>query len=462
MKRSTQSIKKILALVLFVSILLGSLTGCLGTTRKPATKEEIAASVSATVEKDSYGYDYVLYYLRQWRLPEFDTTKFFWAENVFKNYYVYNGGLPETLEHAALTAEYFVENYYDIIDMTDKTAVTDAVIDSYVRTVGDPYSYYRTPQEANDFNSDMSGKFGGIGVVVSYDHNNESISISSVNLDSPAEAAGFRSGDVIVAVDGQRVEDIGYLNAVNYVRGEIGTTVSVTVLRGGEEITLTATRAEIVERVVDYEITEDGYGYIIITEFKSITYEQFVPAYEELEKAGVKGIIFDLRGNPGGYVATLRDVLSYLLPTGNLIASCHYKNGEPTLLSSIDDVHPVTGETADHALTVPAVVLCDQYTASAAEMFTSALRDYNDTGLVNVTVVGEKTYGKGIMQSGLYYSATDPSTLTFTSAYYNPPSGVNYHGIGITPDVTVTNSETEDLQLKAALEELEALINENN
>ena len=461
MKRSTQCIKKIVALLLLISILLGTLTGCI-VSREPATKEEIAASVSATVENDSYGYDYVLYYLRQWRLPDFDTTKLFWAENVFKNYYVYNGGLPETLEHAAMTAEYFVENYYDNIDMTSKTAVTDAVIDSYVRTVGDPFSYYRTPQEASDFNSDMSGKFGGIGVMIEYDHNKESITISSIILDSPAEAAGFKVGDVIVGVDGRRVEDIGYLNAVNHVRGEIGTTVDVTVLRDGKELTLTATRAEVVERVVDYEITEDGYGYILITDFKTITYEQFVEAYDALEEAGVKGIIFDLRGNPGGYVASVRDVLSYLLPTGNLIMSCHYKSGEPTLLNSLDDVHPKTGKTSDHVLNVPAIVLCNQYTASSAEIFTSALRDYSDTGLVNVTVVGEKTYGKGIMQSALYYSATDTSTLTFTSAYYNPPSGVNYHGIGITPDLTVANSETEDLQLEAAINELKALINENN
>ena len=131
-------------------------------------------------------------------------------------------------------------------------------------------------------------------------------------------------------------------------------------------------------------------------------------------------------------------------------------------MNSLDDVHPKTGETSDHVLNVPAIVLCNQYTASSAEIFTSALRDYSDTGLVNVTVVGEKTYGKGIMQSALYYSATDTSTLTFTSAYYNPPSGVNYHGIGITPDLTVANSETEDLQLAAAINELKALINENN
>lgn len=461
MKRSTQCVKRIVALLLFISIILGSLTGCIKVNREPATKDEIAASVSATVENDSYGYDYVLYYLRQWRLPEFDTAKLFWAENVFKTYFVYGGGLPETLEHAALTAEYFVENYYDAIDRTDKTAVTDAVIDSYVRATGDPYSFYRTPEASDEFNSDMSGKFGGIGVVIEYDHNNESITVSSILLDSPAEAAGFKVGDVIVGVDGQRVDDIGYLNAVNYVRGEIGTDVAVTVLRDGEEITLTATRAEVVESVVDYAITEEGYGYMLITDFKSITYQQFVEAYDELERAGVKGIIFDLRNNPGGYVSSVRDVLSYLLPTGNLIMSCHYKTGEPTLLNSIDDVHPTTGETSDHTLTLPAVVLCNRYTASSAEIFTSVLRDYNDTGLVNVTIVGEKTYGKGIMQSGLYYSATDPSTLTFTSAYYNPPSGVNYQDIGITPDITVTNSETEDLQLEAAINELTSLINAN-
>ena len=459
MNRRSNLFTRALSLLLVVVSLCLTLSGCFLIKREPATKDEIAANIAETLENDTRDYDQVARYLRYWGLPDFDLTKMLWAEAVFDTYYVYGGGLPVTLEHAVDTAEFFVENYYDEIDLDNYTAVTDAVIDSYVRTVGDPYSFYRTPEAANDFSTDMSGKFGGIGVVVEYDHNEETIRISSVNLDSPAEAAGFRAGDYIVAVDGKSLEELGYLNAVSYVRGEIGTSVDVTVLRDGAELTLTAVRAEVVERVVDYEITEDGYGYIQITDFKTITYEQFVEAYDAVVKANVKGIVFDLRNNPGGYVDSVCDVLSYLLPSGKTIMSCHYKSGNPTVLLSEDDVHPVTKEKFDSVMTLPAVVLCNEYTASAGEIFTAALRDYDDAGIFTASTVGTTTYGKGIMQSSIYYKATDRSTITLTTAYYNPASGKNYQDIGITPDITVENSETEDLQLAAAITELERLIN---
>ena len=459
MNRSTIK-TKLLALLLSLSLILPLLNGCIILKRDAATKEEIIDSVSTTLLNDEHEYEFVSYYLRYWNLPRFDSEKALWAEYVFKTYYVYNGGLAKTLDHAAETARYFVENHYDTIDITNVTAVTDAVIDSYVRTVGDLYSFYRTPEASNDFTTDMSGKFGGIGVVVEYDHENESISVSSVILDSPAEAAGFKVGDKIIAVDGHTVEEIGYLNAVNYVRGEIGTNVVVRVMRDGTELSLTAKRAEIVERVVDSYVTEEGYGYILITDFKSITFEQFVEAYDALVQQNVKGFIFDLRYNPGGYVDSVCNVLSYLLPTDNVIMSCHYKTGDPTVLSTKDDVHPKTGAVADSVMKLPAVVLCNEYTASAGEIFTAALRDYNKSGLLVATTVGTKTFGKGIMQSSIYYKTIDKSSLTFTSAYYNPPSGVNYQGIGITPDITVENTETEDRQLDAAIKELTRLINE--
>ena len=461
MKNKIRNLTRCIVLLLVTVTAIIFLSGCV-TRRHVATEgSEILEFASADLEAGNKNYDYVLYYLRDWGFPDFDIQKIMWSEAIFQNYYVYNGGLDTVLNHAAATAEYYVENYFDSIDRSDYKAVTDAVIDSYVRATGDPYSFYRTPEAADEFTADMSGKFGGIGVVVEYDHNAGTISISSVNIGSPAEAAGFAVGDMIIAVDGKSVEELGYLNAVYYVRGEIGTDVSITVLRDGKELTLTATRAEVVEKVVAYEITEDGYGYIAIAEFKSITYEQFVEAYDAVMAAEVKGIIFDLRNNPGGYVDSVCNTVSYILPTGNLIASCHYKMGDPNTLFTKDDVHPTTGETFDSALTVPVVVLCNEYTASAGEIFTAVLRDYNKTGLVTASVVGTTTYGKGIMQSSLYYSMSDMSTLTLTIAYYNPPSGKNYQDIGITPDITVENTETEDLQYEAAIRELERLITTN-
>ena len=454
MKRSTQCIKKIVALLLLISILLGTLTGCI-VSREPATKDEIAASVSATVENDSYGYDYVLYYLRQWRLPDFDTTKLFWAENVFKNYYVYNGGLPETLEHAAMTAEYFVENYYDNIDMTSKTAVTDAVIDSYVRTVGDPFSYYRTPQEASDFNSDMSGKFGGIGVLVEYNYDEKTILISNVYQNSPAEAAGILEGDYIYAVDGKTVDELGLENAVNHVRGEIGTYVELTLKRGDELVVISVMRDTIEEINASYEFDEEtGLGYIKIVSFKDNTFDQFKASVDALEALGAKGIVFDVRNNPGGYLYSVVDVISYLIPTGYKVVSFRYKNSDPEQMASKDD------GGVDHTLEIPFVVLCNEYTASAGEIFTSALRDYAAYGLLKGKTVGVTTFGKGIMQNTFAYPL-DGSSVTMTVAYYDPPCGVNYHDIGIEPDVKVELGDEGDNQLEAAYETLKNLINEN-
>lgn len=448
------------SLVLSVLILL-SLFSC-RFLRKPTSKVEIYENIEESLTHDTKNYKYVGYYLDDWGFPNFDSYKVIdWAEKIFQNNYNFEGGLGDTLEHAAKTAEHFLKNYYDEIDLSDRDAVTDAIIASYVYVIGDPYSVYRTPDEFENYDADMSGKFGGIGVVVEYNHTDETIRVSSVNIDSPAEEAGFRVGDYIIGVDGESVADIGYLNAVYKIRGEIGTDVAITVLRGDKELTLTATRAEVVEKTVAYEITDEGYGYIIVNQFKDNTYRQFVEAIDYMESEGVQGIIFDMRGNPGGYLHTVIDMISYLIPSGNVIVSYQFKGQEAFVEKSKVDTNPITKEKSDHVLTVPVVVLCNEYTASAGEIFTASMRDYNDMGIITASIVGKTTYGKGIMQSTTTYTKFDPSSLTLTTAYYNPPCGINYHGIGVSPDpgLEIDNTETEDLQLEAALSELQKLIN---
>ncbi len=430
--------------------------------RNPSSKEEIRQNIAESVAEDTKNYEYVGYYLHDWGFPDFDSFKVMsWAENVFQRFYNLEGGLGDTLEHAVKTAEHFLENYYDEIDLKDKRAVTDAIIASYVYVIGDPYSVYRTPAEYENYDTDMSGKFGGIGVVVEYNHTEETIRVSSVNIDSPAEAAGFRVGDYIIAVEGEAVSDIGYLNAVYKIRGEIGTDVHVTVLRGDDELVLTATRAEVVEKTVAYEITDDGYGYIVVNQFKDNTYLQFVEAIDYMEDEGVPGIIFDMRGNPGGYLHTVLAMISYIVPSGNIIVSYQFKDDGPTVHKSNIDTNPITGEKSDHTLSVPIVVICNEYTASAGEIFTAAMRDYNDLGIVEASIVGKTTYGKGVMQSSIPYTNTDASSITLTTAYYNPPCGINYHGIGVSPDpgLEVDNTDDADLQLEAAVAELKKLIN---
>jgi carboxyl-terminal processing protease len=278
--------------------------------------------------------------------------------------------------------------------------------------------------------------------------------IETVYPHSPGEAAGLKVGDIFYSIDGKTVAEIGYLNAVYHIRGKIGSTVEITVIRDGKYVTVTATRDEIEEINVDYEIDEsNNIGYVQIVAFKKNTAEQFIEAIDALEEVGVDGIIFDLRGNPGGYVQSVCDVISYLIPSGNLIVSYQYKGRDAVEILSTDN------GTDDHVLDLPFVVICDSNTASSGEIFTSAIRDYRNEGLVKATLVGTTTYKKGIMQNT--YPYIDNSTVTLTVAYYNPPCGVNYHGIGVSPDVFVENTTDEDLQLVVAKNELLKLISDN-
>ena len=470
MKKAKEN--KILRLLFVAAVLSLSLSVLFSCTESPElSKNEILENVDEIYQNDTKDYAYVYRYLTDYGITNFNLQKFLWVERVFQTYFNLEGGLPSTSYHAKITATSYLEGYYDKIDKNDKSAVTEALISCYVNAVGDPYSIYRSASEQDVYNEDMSGKFGGIGVVIEYDHENESIMVSSVYLDSPAEIAGIQAGDYIHAVNGKTVSEIGYLDVVYHVRGEIGTSVNLTLKRGDSFIDVVAVRAEVEEKTVSYEIKNDDVGYIQIVGFKANTYEQFVKAIDYFEESDVKGLVFDLRGNPGGYVETVKNMISYLIPSGHPIISYQYKGTPLQVLNSEDDVHPTKKDPEnptsplieDHKVTLPMVVICDEYTASAGELFTAALRDYNKDGILKAWVVGQTTFGKGIMQSAIAYS--DKSSITLTVAYYNPPSGKNYHKTGITPNVTISNEilngEFIDKQLEAALEVIYSLINAN-
>lgn len=446
---------RLILLLLTLSVILSSVTSCDLFSYVAGDKDEISGNIDQSNQGGTSERDYVSDYLRNWGMPIFDTVKFKYFETYFKQLYNYSDGMPNTLSHARETADLFLENYYDILDLSDKTAVTDAFLDCYVTALDDPYSIYRPPVETDEYTTNMSGKFGGIGVMVEYNNTEKSIMINTVYLDSPAEKAGIKVGDYIYAVDGKTINELGYNNAVNHVRGKIGTPVELTLIRDGEYVTVTAIRAEVEEINVAYEIdTESNIGYVQIVQFKENTYSQFVEAIDAIEAAGAEGIVFDLRGNPGGYLESVCDVISYLIPNGHTIVTYQYKGREMIELKSSND-----SDEGDHVVDLPFVVICNQYTASAGEIFTAALRDYRNEGLLDATIVGTTTYKKGIMQNTYYYF--DESTVTMTVAYYNPPCGENYHGIGVIPDAVVENTETEDVQLKVAFDELEKLINDN-
>lgn len=450
-----RALSGLILLSLVLSILLSTLTSCNLFAYVAESKVEIESNVESSLENDKSEYDFVADYLREWGLPKFDRLKYYFTEYCFDKVYNYEGGLPETLNHAAETADLFIEYYYDEIDLDDQVKVTDALIRCYIAVLDDPYAVYRTAEETESFTTDMSGSFGGIGVVVRYDHENQSVIVETVYNDSPAEKAGIKKGDLIYSVDGQTIDDIGYQNIATYIRGEIDTKVEITVIRDGEKINLTAVRKNMEEVSVSSRIEDGNIGYVQILSFKGNTLEQFVAAITSLEEAGVKGIIFDLRDNPGGYLTAVVDVLSYILESGLDLVSYRYKGRDPIVVKTEDDE-----KGFDHVINLPMTVICNENTASAGEIFTAALRDYAKEGLIDVTIVGATTYGKGIMQNSYKYNL-DGSSITMTIAYYDPPCGINYHGIGIVPDIPVANTDTEDLQLLTARAKLLELINAN-
>ena len=387
--------------------------------------------------------EYTASHLDKYFVPEFDKSKLQAVERIYRDYYVES--LPDPEELAEQTAKLYFESFHEKIDTGNKTAVTDALLHCYVYAIGDRYSVYRTAEEYEDYDTDMSGSFYGIGVVVTYDRINNIITVTEVYAGGGAADAGIKAGDLIVGVDGESLEEIGYDAVVNKIRGEENTTVSVTIIRDGEEITLTATRKKVVEKSVSYSLDENKIGYIEISSFKDNTYSQFKEAIDYMEANGAVGIIYDLRSNPGGYLSAVVNILSYIAPD------------ETTIVSFSNDYAKPQKDRNSHSLSIPSVVICNESTASAGELFTAAMRDFDEEfGYFEVTTVGVNTFGKGIMQST--FSLSDGSTVTLTVAYYNPPSGENYDGVGIAPDVTVEAAESGDTQLDAAYVEIYKII----
>lgn len=458
----TKYLSKITSLIL-VLVVLVSLTACsfnpFNSKFDPIddTKEQILSAVESSLENDSSKYSYVYKYLSHWGISGFDSTKVKYIEDVFKYYYVLDDGLPDTLIHAADTAKLFLEKYYDTVDLYNYVEVTDAILNCYVDSVGDPYAYYRTAEKYEEYQDGMSGTFGGVGITIESNHAEKTLLVKKVFKDGPAYVSGMQVGDYIIGVDGKTLDELGgYDKAVNFVRGKIGTEVTVTVNRNGEIIDITMIRDVVVEPSVEYSITDEGYGYVAISSFKSNTTEQFKEAIDALENEGAIGYIFDLRSNPGGYVDAAVEMISYILPNNNLVISCNYKSDPPYHYMTKND--NVNGVYQDHIIDLPIVILCNNHSASSAEIFISCLRDHRAIGTLDkLVLVGTNTFGKGIIQASAAYKE-DNSHVTLTIAYFTPPLGVSFHGIGIAPDITVELSSTEDTQLAEAIRQLDLLV----
>ena len=343
----------------------------------------------------------------------------------------------------------YIEYYY-YFDI-DPEFQEESFYDGIMNGLNDPYSVYYTKEEYEDLLEDNSGEYFGVGAVVTQDTTMKVTVVRPIK-GSPAEAAGVKADDVIVEVDGTEITDQELSLVVEMIRGEKGTTAHIKVYRPSEDkyIEFEIQRAEVENVSVDYKMLDNKVGYISVTQFYENTSKEYKEAVEDLEKQGAKGLIVDLRDNPGGLLNAVVDMCAYTLDGGNIVTT---KNRDGKITSSYDDKD-------DHSINIPMVVLVNGNSASASEIFAGAMKDTGTAKLVGTT-----TFGKGIVQSILPLS--DGTAIKITVSKYFTPGGNDIHQIGIEPDYEVeledrTNAVNldyeDDLQLHKAEEVIKSMM----
>lgn len=347
-------------------------------------------------------------------------------------------------EHSKLAAIIsMIERYY-VYDY-DENELWERIYTDIIKSLGDDYSQYITADEYKALIDSNDGDFVGIGVHATYDVDTQGIYIFGVIPQSPAEKAGLKKGDIVIASEGIEASEENYYELLDSIRGEKGSYVEMTILRGEEKIEFKVERDAVASESVIYEKLGTDTAYIQILTFSDTTVsEQFTKIIALAQSESCDKFIFDVRNNLGGDLEEICAILDLLLPEGPIINIID-KDGNIKTRNS--DANCIKGKMT---------VLCNGSTASAAELFTAALRDYD-----LATIIGTKTFGKGSMQTTRLLP--DGSAVKLSGALYNPPSNVSYNKIGITPDEVITLPEEwesrffkmpheEDTQLQKAIE----------
>jgi carboxyl-terminal processing protease len=331
----------------------------------------------------------------------------------------------------------------------NETTLTDSTISGYVAGINDKYGCYLNVDDCNSIKLSNQGKSIGIGVNV-VKSTDGYIKVVSVIKDSPAESSGIKVNDIINTIQSKDVKATGYTNAVNLLKGDEGTTATFTVLRNKVQLSFDITRKKFNVSTVSSERI-GNIGYIKISEFSSNTASEFSSQVDTLTAAGVKGLIFDVRNNPGGHLESCAKMIDKIVPAGPIVRSKDKNGTMKTLYTS-----------GAGQVDLPIVVITNENSASAAELFTAALKDYN-----KAVCVGTKTYGKGTMQE--ICDLSDGTALDLSVAYFYPPKSDNFEGKGVMPDIPVTLSDEklqnyysltmdEDDQLQSAISQIESKI----
>lgn len=339
------------------------------------------------------------------------------------------------------------KTYYEEID---NSKMVDGILAGAAYSLGDPYTGYIPADQAEEFMSDIDLDFTGIGVYISADTTDNSIVVVSAIAGSPAEAAGLVAGDKILAVAGETVSGDQVDEVPAMIKGEEGTPVTLTVLKNGESAPsdITLNRENVKIQTVSSEMLKNKIGFIRITQFTKNTYDEFVDQFNELVDQGLSSLILDLRNNPGGRLDIAVNIADSFIDEGNIVYTMDKRGRKQEY------------KATKGAVEVPMVILTNAGSASASEVVTGALRDHG-----KAVTLGEKTFGKGVVQSPMQYK--DGSILKVTISRYYTPNGECIDKIGLAPDVEKpmslekyrslsSLSKEEDEQLQAAIEYLES------
>ncbi len=348
------------------------------------------------------------------------------------------------VEEKITEIETLIQNQY--LNEIDADQVEKYLYKGIIAGLGDTYGAYYTKEEYQNMKDSTSGSYSGIGVEMSQNTTTGIITITQVFEGSPAEEAGLLAGDVLYMVEDQEVTGGDLTQIVSVVKGTEGTTVSISVAREGEDdfMTFDVERRTIELTTVSHKMLDGNIGYISVSNFENVTVNQFLEALDDLENQGETALIIDLRNNTGGLVSSACSILDRLLPEGLIVyTEDKYGNREESR------------SDAENYFDKPLVLLVNEYSASASEIFAGAIKDYGIG-----TLVGTQTFGKGIVQK--IFPLSDGTAVKLTVSKYYTPNGNNIQDVGITPDVEVeldedvanefTIPEDKDNQLQKAIE----------
>ncbi|WP_455906947.1 lmo1851 family serine protease [Peribacillus frigoritolerans] len=328
------------------------------------------------------------------------------------------------------------DDYYEEVD---EEKLVDGAINGMIKSLDDPYSAYMDKKEASSFHESISSSFEGIGAEIQ--EQDGQIMVVSPIKGSPAEKAGVKPNDIILSVDGKSVEGLSSSEAVLKIRGEKGTKVDLSISRAGESepIELTIKRDTIPIETVYAEMLEDGVAKIQVTSFSEHTVQELKTALEEMSKKDMKGLVLDLRGNPGGLLDQAIEMASLFIPNGKVVLQVEDRSGKKDVYKSEND-----GE-----LKIPVVVLIDDGSASASEIVAAAVSESAD-----IPLIGVKSFGKGTVQTAEDFE--DGSNFKYTAAKWLTPEGNWIHKKGIKPDITVKLPDYASLPYISPDKELKA------